>query len=60
MLAWLIPLIVVIALAGATILIYNRLVRLRNRTDNAWSQVRAVPNVSGAPLEPMLAGAPGS
>ena len=39
MLAWLIPLIVVIALAGATILIYNRLVRLRNRTDNAWSQV---------------------
>lgn len=39
MLAWLIPLIVVIALAGATILIYNGLVRLRNRTDNAWSQV---------------------
>lgn len=30
---------VLVALAGAFALIYNRLVRLRNRTDNAWSQV---------------------
>lgn len=39
MLAWLIPLIIVVALVGAAVLIYNRLVRLRNRTENAWSQV---------------------
>jgi LemA protein len=30
---------VVVALALILILIYNRLVRLRNRTDNAWAQV---------------------
>ena len=39
MLAWLIPLVIIVALVGGTILIYNRLVRLRNRTANAWSQV---------------------
>jgi LemA protein len=37
---WLIIVIVVIALlALALILLYNRLVRLRNRTENAWAQV---------------------
>jgi LemA protein len=30
---------VVVALAVAVVLVYNRLVRLRNRTENAWSQV---------------------
>ena len=39
MLAWLIPLIVVAALVLWAVAVYNRLVRLRNRTDNAWSQV---------------------
>jgi len=34
-----IALIVVAALLLAAVVIYNRLVRLRNRTDNAWSQV---------------------
>jgi LemA protein len=34
-----IALIVVAALLLAGVFIYNRLVRLRNRTDNAWSQV---------------------
>ena len=37
------PLIIGLAVVGALVLaviaIYNRLVRLRNRTDNAWSQV---------------------
>ena len=37
---WLIILIVVLALlALGLILLYNRLVRLRNRTENAWAQV---------------------
>ena len=37
---WIIVLAVVAALLGAAfILLYNRLVRLRNRTDNAWAQV---------------------
>ncbi|MEZ5101516.1 MAG: LemA family protein [Thermoleophilia bacterium] len=39
MLAWLVPVIVVVLLALALVLIYNRLVTLRNRTENAWSQV---------------------
>lgn len=39
MLAWLIPVIVVALLLVAAVLIYNRLVTLRNRTENAWSQV---------------------
>ena len=39
MLSWLIPVVVVVALAFVSILVYNRLVRLRNRTENAWSQV---------------------
>jgi LemA protein len=30
---------VVVVLAIAVVLVYNRLVRLRNRTENAWSQV---------------------
>jgi LemA protein len=34
-----IALVVLGALVLAVIVIYNRLVRLRNRTDNAWSQV---------------------
>ena len=37
------PLIITLAVIGvlilAIIVVYNRLVRLRNRTDNAWSQV---------------------
>jgi len=37
------PLIITLAVLGvlilAVIVVYNRLVRLRNRTDNAWSQV---------------------
>jgi LemA protein len=30
---------ILVVLAAAVILVYNRLVRLRNRTDNAWAQV---------------------
>jgi LemA protein len=38
--AWLwIVLALVVLLALALVLLYNRLVRLRNRTENAWSQV---------------------
>ena len=36
---WLIATAVVALLALGAILLYNRLVRLRNRTENAWSQV---------------------
>ena len=37
---WLIAVVVaVVAVALAVILLYNRLVALRNRTENAWSQV---------------------
>jgi len=37
---WLIVVIVVVALlAVAFVVLYNRLVRLRNRADNAWAQV---------------------
>ncbi len=37
---WLIVVIAVVAaLALALVLLYNRLVTLRNRTENAWSQV---------------------
>ena len=36
---WLIVVAVVILLALAVVLMYNRLVRLRNRTENSWSQV---------------------
>ena len=38
-LGWLIPVVVIAVLAAWAIVVYNRLVRLRNRTDNAWSQV---------------------
>jgi LemA protein len=37
---WVWVLVVVVVLLGlALVLLYNRLVRLRNRTENAWSQV---------------------
>jgi LemA protein len=36
---WLIVVAIVILLALAVVLMYNRLVRLRNRTENSWSQV---------------------
>jgi len=37
---WLIVLVaIVLVLAIAVVVVYNRLVRLRNRTENAWSQV---------------------
>ena len=36
---WLIVAAIVILLALAVVLMYNRLVRLRNRTENSWSQV---------------------
>jgi LemA protein len=37
---WLVVLVaVVVVLAIAVVLLYNRLVRLRNRTENAWAQV---------------------
>ena len=39
MFGWLIPLIVVVVLVSWAIVSYNRLVRLRNRTENAWGQV---------------------
>ena len=37
--AWLIVAAIVVVLALAVIWMYNRLVRLRNRTENSWSQV---------------------
>jgi LemA protein len=37
---WVIAIVAVVAVLGLIlILVYNRLVRLRNRTDNAWAQV---------------------
>jgi len=36
---WIIVLVAVVLLVAFFIWLYNRLVRLRNRTDNAWSQV---------------------
>ena len=39
MVLWLILIAFAVALALAVIAIYNRLVRLRNRVENAWSQV---------------------
>ena len=37
---WLIVLVaVILLLALAVVVIYNRLVRLRNRTENSWAQV---------------------
>ncbi len=36
---WIIALIIVVALGLLFVYFYNRLVRLRNRTDNAWAQV---------------------
>ena len=37
--AWIIVVIVVALVALAVVLLYNRLVRLRNRAENAWAQV---------------------
>src|ERR671936_1647697 len=34
-----IPIVVVVLLLLAFVVLYNRLVRLRNRTENAWAQV---------------------
>ena len=39
MVAGIVVAVVAILLALAVVLLYNRLVRLRNRTENAWSQV---------------------
>src|SRR3954470_14989465 len=37
---WLIvPIVIAVLLIGLVIAVYNRLVRLRNRTENAWAQV---------------------
>ena len=36
---WIVLIAIAVALALAVILLYNRLVRLRNRVENAWSQV---------------------
>lgn len=37
--AWIVALIVAVVVAAGFVVLYNRLVRLRNRTDNAWAQV---------------------
>jgi len=34
-----IPLVILIAIVGTAIVLYNRLVRSRNRVDNAWSDI---------------------
>jgi LemA protein len=36
---WVVVVAIVVVLALAVVLMYNRLVRLRNRTENSWSQV---------------------
>ena len=36
---WVILIAVAVLLALAVIVLYNRLIRLRNRVENAWSQV---------------------
>ena len=41
MIALIVVLIVIAILAIAVIVLYNNLVQLRNRVDNAWSQNRA-------------------
>jgi LemA protein len=38
-LAWIIVLVVAVLLGLLLVLLYNRLVRLRNRSENAWAQV---------------------